>query len=181
MTDAKNGAKAAITAEAAFTGSHSLLMQATAPVTYTPEAYALPDYDAFIHSGNGGAGGGYTQVVQRVPVTGGKSYILRFHLRTLDFPGGENKAPGPNRGYASLETWVRWEGTNKSLWATNHQNTTPQWTTLIQARFNYYGVPIPYTAPVGAKYADIQFSLANNHAGSLPKAYIDDAEFVAAP
>ena len=181
ITNARNGARVTLDASVAYTGSHSLLMQQTTPVIYTPDAYNLPDYGKFINSANGGAGGGYAEVTQRVPVTPGKSYILRFHLRTLDFPGGENKNVGPNRGYATLETWLNWEGGSGGVWATNHQDSTPQWAALMEPRFNYFGVTTPYLAPPGSKYANIQFHFADNHAANLPKTYIDDVEFVEAP
>ena len=177
----RNGVTAGISDSVALSGSHSLLLQQTAPVTFTPEAYALPDYGEFEKSANGGQGGGYAAVSQRAPVTGGQRYALRFHLRTLAFSGGENKAPGPNRGYVSLEVWVHWEGADGSLWVLNHQDTTPAWITLTDARFNYFSVPMPYTAPAGATSAVIEFSLSDNFANVLPKAYVDDVELAEAP
>ncbi|MBV9470058.1 MAG: hypothetical protein JOZ57_12535, partial [Abitibacteriaceae bacterium] len=176
-----NGGAATLSDNVAYSGSHALLLQQTTPVSFTPEAYNLPDYSAFVKSANGGKGGGYVEVRQRVPVTGGKKYSLRFHFRTLDFSGGEKKNPGPNRGYVSLQVWLRWEGAESSLWVVNHQDTTPAWATLKDARFNYYSVPIPYTAPLGAKYVTVQFSLADNFAQKLPKAYVDDVELVEVP
>lgn len=178
---ARNGASVSLSDGIAHAGRRSLLLQQTAPVAFTPEAYNLPDYGDFVKSGNGGQGGGYAEVTQRVPVTGGRRYTLRFHFRTLAFPGGENKNPGPERGYVSLQSWVRWEGADESLWVVNHQDTTPAWKTLKDARFNFYGVPVPYTAPAGATSAVIQFSLVDNHARNLPKAYVDDVEWVEAP
>ncbi|MDQ2687871.1 MAG: hypothetical protein M3Y28_08400, partial [Armatimonadota bacterium] len=177
----RNGATATVTDTIACAGRHSLLLQQTTPVTFTPESYALPDYGDFLKSANGGKGGGYAEVTQRVPVTGGKRYMLRFHFRALDFPGGENKNPGPKRGYASLQCWVRWEGADGAQWVANYQDTASEWKTLQDARFNYYGVPLPYSAPPGAKAAVVQFSLVDNHAQNLPKAYLDDVEFVQAP
>ena len=178
VTTTRNGARATLNDTVAYSGSQSLLLQQTAPVIYTPESYNLPGYDDFIKSANGGTGGGYIEVRQRVPVTGGKKYALRFHIRTLDFPGGENKNPGPKRGYVSLQSWVRWEGAEGGVWALNHQDTAPQWKTLQDTRFNYYGVPLPYTAPPGATFAVIQFSLAANFADKLPQAFVDAVEFV---
>ena len=178
VSTARNGASAAITDGAAYAGSHSLLLQQTTPVTFTPDAYKLPDYGDFIKSANGGLGGGSVEVSQRVPVTGGKSYSLRFHFRTMDFPGGENKQPGPNRGYVSLMVWIGWGGTSENLWALNHQDPTPAWTTLTDARFNYYGVTVPYLAPPGATSALVQFSLVDNFAGKHPKAFVDGVEWV---
>lgn len=175
---ARGGAGAALTGTAAHAGRHSLLFQQTVPVSFAPEAYALPDYGDFMKAANGGKGGGYAEVTQRVPVTGGRKYALRFHFRTEDFPGGEKKEPGPNRGYVSLQCWVRWEGADGSLWVLNHQDSDFEWATRTNARFNDYGVPVPYTAPDGAKYALIQFSLVDNFAKKLPKAYLDDVEFV---
>ncbi|MBV9851248.1 MAG: hypothetical protein JO250_16380 [Armatimonadetes bacterium] len=178
---ARNGGTAALSDGVAHSGRRSLLLQQTAPVTFAAEAYGLPDYDAFVRSANGGKGGGYVEVSQRVPVTGGKKYTLRFHLRTSDFPGGERKEPGPNRGYVSLQCWVHWEGADGSLWVVNHQDAAPEWKTLTDARFNYYGVPVPYTAPPGTRAAVIQFSLSDNFARVLPKAWLDDVEFVEVP
>ena len=134
-----------------------------------------------ISAANGGKGGGFAEVSQRVPVTGGKKYVLRFHVRTLGFPGGENKDPGPNRGYVSLQSWVGWEGAPGGVWVANHQDTTLEWKTLTEARFNYFNPPIPYTAPPGATGAVLKFSLSANSAGHLPKAYVDDVEFVEVP
>lgn len=178
---ARNGGTAAISDGAGYSGGHSLLLQQTAPVIFTPEAYTLPDYGAFINSANGGKGSGYAEVRQRAPVVAGHKYALRFHLRTLDFPGGENKDPGPKRGYVSLMCWVNWEADAGNLWALNHQDSTPEWATLTNARFNYYGVATPYVAPPKATFANIQFSLVDNAAQHLPKAYLDNVEFVEVP
>ena len=141
ITTAKNGGAAAVSS-VRYSGSHSLLLQQTAPVSFTPEAFNLPDYGAFIHSANGGQGSGYTEIRQQVSVVAGHKYALRFHLRTLDFPGGENKAPGPQRGYVSLMCWIHWDPDAGHEWVTNHQDATPDWTTLTDTRFNYYGVTI---------------------------------------
>ena len=181
VSAAKNGGAAAISGSAFYSGGHSLLLQQTAPVTFPAAAYRLPDYGDFLHSANSGQGGGYAEVQQRVPVIAGHKYALRFHLRTLDFPGGENKDPGPKRGYVSLQCWVHWEPDAGNLWALNHQDTTPEWTALTDARFNYYSVATPYVAPPRARYATVQFSLIDNFADKLPKAYLDDVEFVEVP
>ena len=114
VTNSHSGGTAAISEGLGYSGSHALLLRQTAPVAFTPEAYALPDYGAFIASANGGKGGGHVEVCQRVPVVAGRKYALRFHVRTLGFPGGENRNPGSNRGYVSLQTWVGWEGAGKS-------------------------------------------------------------------
>lgn len=180
VTTAQNGGSATF-GSPGETGVHALLMQQITPVTYPPESYHLQDYGAFIHSANGGKGGGYTEVSQRVPVTAGKKYTLRFHFRTQDFPGGENKDPGPNRGYVSLQSWIAWEGAGGGIWVVNHQDTTHEWKTLTNARFNDYGPAMPYTAPAGAMAAVIKFSLSDNFAQRLPKAWVDDVEFVEAP
>lgn len=181
VSAARSGAAATISEASAFSGSHSLLLHQNTAVTFAPESYNLPDYGGFIKSANEGRGGGYVEVKQRVPVVGGKKYTLRFHLRTLDFPGGENKNVGPNRGYASLQSWIGWEGAQGSVWVVNHQDTTPDWKELRDARFNTYGVPLPYEAPQGAKFAVVQFNLSTNFAGKRPKAYLDDVELVEVP
>ena len=116
----------------------------------------MPDYGAFINSANGGKGGGYVEVSQRVPVQGGHKYTLRFHLRTLDFPGGENKDPGPGRGLCLAEDRSGLGRRAGGVWVVNHQDTTPDWITLTDAEFNYYGPAIPYTAPPGATSAIIR-------------------------
>ena len=181
VVSARSGATAAISDALAYSGSHALLLQATIPVLFSPAAYQLPDYGDFVKSANTGKGGGYVEVRQRVPVTGGKRYSLRFHLRTEDFPGGENKHPGPNRGYVSLQAWLHWEGSGGSVWALNYQDSNPQWMTLRDARFNYYGVRMPYTAPPGATSVTVQFNLADNFARRLPKAYLDGVDLVEMP
>ncbi len=181
MSADRNGGGVSLDGDVSYSGGHSLLLQQTVPVAYTPNAFQLPDYGAFVNSGNGGKGGGFSEVVQRVPVTGGKSYLLRFHLRTLGFPGGENRDRGPNRGYASLGASVNWLGSGGWVWVANHQDSTPNWTTLFEARVNGGGVPTPYVAPVGATSAEIKLGLSVNHADSLPKAWVDDVEFVEAP
>ena len=181
ITGNRSGGTATVADAVGYSGSHALLLQQTTPVVFTPDSYVLPNYGAFINSANGGKGGGFAEVSQRVPVTGGKKYVLRFHVRTLGFPGGENKDPGPNRGYVSLQSWVGWEGAPGGVWVANHQDTTPEWKTLTEARFNYFNPPIPYTAPPGATGAVLKFSLSANSAGHLPKAYVDDVEFVEVP
>jgi len=180
ITNTRSGGTALISG-GGYSGGHALLLQQRTPVIFTANAYDLSDYDAFIRSANGGKGGGYIEVRQRVPVQGGHKYTLRFHLRTLDFPGGEKKDRGSGRGYDSLGTGVNWEGAGGGVWVTNHQDTTPNWLSLTDAQFNHYGPAIPYTAPPGATSAIIQFGLTSNAAQHLPQAFVDDVEFIEAP
>ncbi len=127
VSDSKNGGSADINGDVSYSGNHSLRLRVTTPVDYTPDSFKLPDYDAFVRSGNGGKGGGFVEVRQNFPVVGGMKYNLRFHLHTEGFPGGENKDPGPNRGYVALETWMEWIGAdgraNGREWITNWQDS----------------------------------------------------------
>jgi hypothetical protein len=183
VSQARNGGTASIDAASpSYTGTNSLLLQSVTPVTFAEADYNLPDYGRFIDSANGGKGGSYVEVQQEVPVTSGKKYSFRFHYRSENMQG-EQKNPGPVRGYTSLNTGVDFIGGshNSGIWVSNIQWDTPAWTTLLNKRFNNYDVPTPYVAPDGATKAVIHFALVDNAAKKLPKIYIDDVEFAESP
>ena len=180
----RNGASARLTPGAAHSGTQSLLLEQTTPVTYPPDAYAAPKYEDFLKAASGGKGGGYVNVTQTVPVVGGQHYTLRLHFRS-DGLAPEKKAVGLGRGYAAFEVWVSWHvppgHPGGAVWVANEQADPEGWKTLRDARFNYYNVAVPYAAPYGATGATISLQLATNAAGHQPKVWIDDVEMVEVP
>jgi len=180
----RNGAAARLVPGGAHSGTQSLLLEQTTPVSYPSEAYALPKYEDFQKAANGGQGGGGVNVSQTVPVTGGKRYRLRLHFRAEGL-APEKKEPGPGRGYAALEVWVSWRvppgRPGGAVWVANEQADPEGWKTLTDARFNYYSVAVPYAAPEGATAATVSLSLVTQAAGHQPKVWVDDVEMVEAP
>ena len=179
ITASRNGGTALVDDTAPFSGQTGLVLKQTTAMTYPAGATLLPNFDAFLKSANNNTGGGYAEVSQKVPVTGGKKYSLRFHVALLNIPGSRN-APGPGRGYASLLVWVHWEGPNYSswFWTANDSGPTSKWLTVTDARFNNYDVPTPYPAPAQATTATVQFQFNSNVTDKLPSAFVDDVEFV---
>ncbi|HEY3378052.1 MAG TPA: FlgD immunoglobulin-like domain containing protein [Armatimonadota bacterium] len=180
----RNGATAGLTRDSAHSGAQALLLQQTTPVTFAPEAYTFPDYGNFVKSANGGNGGGYVEVSQVVPVTAGKSYALRVHYRASDLQI-EKKQPGTPRGYAASICGVSWGGAPGKpgpqpggLGVYDTREDAESWVSKLNASSRYVVVPVPYLAPEGAVRAVINFRLITNAAGHLPKAWVDDVEFV---
>jgi RNA polymerase sigma factor (sigma-70 family) len=176
--ESKNGARAALVDGASHSGSAALLLQQSAEVVYPAEAFQLPTFDAFLKSANGGQGGGYASVSQKVKVSGGKTYAFRMHYRELDSSGGERQGPGPGRGYTSLSTWIYWQGAPGAVWVTNAQHDKTGWESLLNVRVNHWAVNVPYTAPPGATGAVVSFQLVCNAGGHTPRVFIDDVELV---
>ena len=93
---AQNGSGAVLSGESPYSGRRSLLLETTAPITFPPKAYDAPDYDDFRRSANGGKGGGWVEVVQKVAVTGGPSLLAAVPLSLRGFPAGAEAArPSP--------------------------------------------------------------------------------------
>jgi len=182
--DQRNGAVAHTVPGGAHSGTQALLLEQTVPVTYPPEAYAAPKYEDFEKAANGGKGNGDVNVIQTVPVVGGKRYTLRLHFRAEGLMP-EQKEAGPGRGYAALEVWVSWRvppgRAGGGVWVANAQADPEGWKTLRDARFNYYSVAVPYAAPEGATGATISLQVVTQAAGHLPKVWVDDVEMVEAP
>ena len=180
----RGGASARLVPGGAHSGTQSLLLEQTTPVTYPPEAYTAPKYEDFLKAANGGKGGGYVNVTQTVPVVGGKHYTLRLHFRSEGL-APEKKEAGPGRGYAAFEVWVHWRvppgRPGGAVWVANDQADPEGWKTLRDARFNFYNVAVPYAAPDGATGATISLQLASNAAGHQPKVWVDDVEMVQVP
>jgi len=180
MVGDQRGGTVTVTGGLVLTGAHSLLLQETKPVVFTSESYQLPDYGQFINSANGGLGGTYVSVRQRVPVVGGHNYRLRYHYYTDGFRGGEEKNTVATRGYDSLMLWTYFNA-GGTIWSMNFQDSNNVWGSAVDPRFNGNGVPVDYKAPEDATYVDLQFNLSGNSAANMPKAYIDDVEFVEEP
>ncbi|NNM88179.1 MAG: hypothetical protein HKL95_06640, partial [Phycisphaerae bacterium] len=180
LASARNGAIARIVASAAHSGAHGLLLAQTKVVRFTKAAYKLPNGADFIHSANGGRGGGFAEIVQKVPVTPGRRYALRLYYNATGMRL-ERQGSGQYRGYSSLEIWVYWPGGTGQVWVANQQLDSAGWAEMDNARFNYYQVPKPYLAPKGATAAVITISLITNIAHDLPRVYVDDIEFVQVP
>ena len=97
VTRAVGGSDATLSQESPRTGHQSLLLETPIAVTFPPEQFQNPDFRAFLHSANGGKGGGEANVCQRVSVTGGHLYDFRYHFRSEDLQT-ELQRPGRPRG-----------------------------------------------------------------------------------
>lgn len=179
----RNGAEVKIDDTVAFSGDKSLQVTQKEPVVFDPDAYKMPDYSAYVKSANGGKGGGNAEIVQNVPVTGGKAYHLRLHYLSHDFQP-EVKDIKPNRGYAALLVWMYWLGPVKgqgATWVANEQADPPDgWKTLLDSRFAYSDVAKAYTAPEGASGVQIALFQVTNAPNRQPVLHVDDVEFVEA-
>jgi hypothetical protein len=180
---AVGGSDATLSQQSPYTGRQSLLLETPTPVTFPEEQYKNPDFRAFLHSANGGKGGGDVNVCQRVSVTGGHLYDLRYHFRSEDMQT-EMKRPGHPRGYIGFQCWIDWfclpphRGSRKSCGGSAHlQPTQPEWQTVFD--FNHgWDLPKTYTAPDDAIAANVTFHLATMAADHLPKVFVDDVEMV---
>ena len=183
---AVNGNDAAVSAETPFSGHESLLLKASVPVAFPPDAYNNPDYGAFLRSANGGKGVGEVEIRQRVTVIPGHRYSMRFRFWGPTYPG-ERKNVGHPRGNIVLSSRIEWicpppspnRGMKTSVFVPYDNFSTekplPDWYTV----YNPQGLapPAPYMAPDGAAAADIVFYF-RNATDSLPKFFVDNVEFV---
>jgi len=186
ISQAVNGNTAEMSTDAPFSGHHSLLLEASAPVAFPAAAFNNPDYTAFMKSANGGKGFGEVQVRQRVKVTPGHQYSVRYRYRSENYIA-ERKSPGHPRGYVAFVDRIEWVCPPSSP---NRGKQIPignQYTTNLVDRsvsdwFTVYDLqnfapPAPYTAPKDAVAADIVFYM-RNASDALPRFFFDNVEFV---
>jgi hypothetical protein len=187
ISQSVNGMDAVMGPEAPFSGHQSLLLKASAPVTFPAEAYNNPDFGAFIKSANGGKGIGRVVVRQRVKVIPGHQYSMRYRYRSENY-APERGGVGHPRGYNAFFGWIEWvcpppSPNRGKLTAVGDRYTTNLADKSISDWFTVYDVqvfapPGPYTAPEGAIAADIVFDVRNATDGPLPKFFFDNVEFV---
>jgi FlgD Ig-like domain len=188
ITRAVNGNYAVITAESPYSGHQSLLLKASTPVSFPPEAYSYPNYGAFVKSANGGKGYGEVEVRQRVMVTPGHQYSVRLQFRSENnLEWGERKTLGHLRGSVSFGNSIDWicpppsPNRGKRTPIANPYNTNsiygpvPDWVTVYDPQT--FAPSAPYTAPEGAVAADIVFYM-RNASDTMPKFFVDNVEFV---
>ena len=187
ISRALNGNNAMMSTESPYSGHHSLLLWATAPVIFSPEAYNNPDYGAFLKSANGGKGIGDVEVRQRVKVTPGHQYSVRFLFRSENYPGGgERKAAGRPRGFVAFSGGIEWictppnrckmTGVADPFNNGSINRPIPDWYTVYDYQ-PYFAPAAPYTAPAGAVAADLIFDM-RNATDNLPKFFLDNVELV---
>jgi len=186
VTRVVNGNTAVIGPESPYSGHQSLLLKASAPVSFPPEAYSNPDYNAFLKTANGGKGPSEVEVRQRVAVIAGHQYSIRFQFRSQNYPG-ERKTPGHPRGYVDFISRIDWvcpphsPNRGKQAPVANPYNTNsingpvPDWVTVFDPQ--PFGPPAPYTAPAGCTAGDLVFYM-RNVTDSLPEFFFDNVEFV---
>ncbi len=186
ITRAVNGNNAVMTTESPYSGHQSLLLKASVPVSFPPEAYNYPDYGAFLKSANGGKGYGEIEVRQQVKVTPGHQYSVRFRFRSENYPG-ERQAPGHPRGFVAFATLIAWTcpppspNRGKRTPVAGQYNTGSingpvlDWYTAYDLQV--LAPPAPYTAPDGCSAGDLTFDM-RNMTDNLPKFFIDNVEFV---
>jgi len=160
------------------------LLEASIPVKFPPQAYDYPKNADFLKTANDGKGYGEVEVRQRVAVSGGHRYSVRFRFRSQDYPG-ERSTPGHPRGYVAFSSRIEWtcpppnRGARNALASPYDTGSilgpVSDWYTVYDAQT--FAPPAPYTAPEGATAADIVLYL-RNVTDSLPKFFIDDVEFV---
>jgi len=178
-TAAQNGSGALLSGESPYSGHRSLLLETTTPVTFPSKAYDAPDYNDFRRSANGGKGGGWAEVAQKVPVTAGKRYSLRYRYRCEDFQP-ERKLPGPGRGYVALYGRMDWlckpPKPGSSVGVATIFDSAPDWRTVTD--FRGWDMSTPYVAPEGAAAVQVIFGMRTMAEGRLPKFFLDDVELV---
>ena len=179
MTAERNGSVASASTESPYSGHRALLMQTTAPVTFPPKAYDFPNYEDFRKSANDGKGDAWTEIIQKVQVTAGHRYSLRFRYRCEDFQA-ERKQAGRPRGYVSFGGRIEWTcqppQRTPAIGLGNFQESMPEWKTVTDYRG--WDMAQPYLAPNGAVSATIIFGLTTLAEGRLPKLFLDDVELV---
>jgi hypothetical protein len=176
----KNGNTVNLSTEGAHSGQHGLLMETPVGLSLPSAVYDEPNYETFLKSFNQGKGGGYVEIMQRVPVIGGHTYSLRYFYRNEDFQE-ERKEPGHPRGYVAFGGRIEWgcqppRDTPKIGIGDTKENHAD-----LQEMMNYhhgYDLPQPYLAPEEAITATILFEMATNAEGHTPKVFLDDIEFV---
>jgi hypothetical protein len=187
ISQAVNGNNAVMSTESPYSGHQSLVLKASVPVNFPPEAYNNPDYGAFLKTANGGKGFGYVEVRQRVAVRAGHQYSVRFKFRTNQTYPGDRQAVGHPRGYVIYASQIEWvcppPSPNRGKLSIVAEPYHPipitsllyDWHTVYDTQL--LAPPSPYTAPDGAIAADLVFYLRNASA-SLPTFFFDDVEFV---
>ncbi len=181
IQSSRAGATAEISSDFAYTGSHSLELEATVPNSYADADINRPasEKDEFFRSVNGGKGGARVEVRQRVVVSPGKRYDLRLHYHVVDYPNA-NDHPGAQRGYCAFQTYIEWEGPVRGILVNNLLGPVGGWNLLHDDRWNNYDVKGPYLAPTGVDAMLVHLTLEDNATLVTPKVYIDDAELVEA-
>jgi hypothetical protein len=176
---AQNGSGAVLSGESPYSGHLSLLLETTTPVTFPSTAYDASDYGVFLRSANGGKGGGGVEVVQKVPVTAGHHYSLRYRYRCEDFQA-ERKPPGHPRGYVVFYGRIDWlckpPKRGSSVGVASIFQSTPDWKTVTD--FRGWDMSTPYLAPEGATAVQVIFGMRTMAEGRLPKFFLDDVELV---
>ena len=180
----RNGNDAKLSSESPYSGHRSLLLEASTPVSFPPEAYNYPKTADFFKTANGGKGFGEVEVRQRVVVTGGHRYSVRFRFRSQDYPGSRSP-PGHPRGYVAFTSRIEWTCPPPNRVARTSLASPYDTCSILGPVSDWYTVhdaqtfapPAPYAAPKGATAADIIFYM-RNVTDSLPKFFIDDIEFV---
>jgi hypothetical protein len=179
VTTARNGAEALLSDESRFTGRRCLLLRNTVPVSIDPTSYDNPNYAAFIEGLNHGAGRSEVEVRQRVKVTPGHLYSIRYHYRCEDFQP-ERKQTGRPRGYVAFAGRLDWNctGPGRSPVDANGSDyeSMPQWQTVWDYRGS--AVAAPYRAPDNAVSVTVVFHLTTATGNRLPRAFLDDVELV---
>ena len=181
VVSAQNGSGAVHSGESPYSGHRSLLVgDRPRRSTFPPAAYDAPDYEVFRRSANGGKGGGWVEVVQKVPVTAGHRYSLRYRYRCEDFQP-ERKQPGHPRGY------VAFYGRHRlAVRAAAPQFDRSAWRPFTNRRPSGGRSPIsaagtcrlPTLAPEGATAVQLVFGMETLAEGRLPKFFLDDVELV---
>jgi hypothetical protein len=175
----RNGTRAVLSGESPHSGGRSLLLETTEPVTFPPTAYDAPDYEVFRRSANGGKGAGWVELVQKVPVTAGHRYSLRYRYRCEDFQP-ERKQPGRPRGYVAFHARLDWlckpPGRNSTVGVAAVYESTPEWRTVTD--FRGWDMASPYLAPEGATTVQIVLGMSTLAEGRRPRFFLDDVELV---
>lgn len=181
VTECCGGMTATNSDASAHSGLRGLLLRQALPVIYPAEAFTAPDYRDFIKAANSGKGGGNAVVAQRVPVTGGRRYSLRFFQRTEGMKGNEVKTPSKDRGYTALSATIDWiGGKNRHTGVLSLHDNTDGWAENLNAERGYFGVAREYVAPAEAAFAIIAFRATVNAPDHLPSMAVDTVEFVEA-
>jgi len=119
------------------------------------------------------------EVRQRVKVTPGHLYSLRYRYRCEDFQA-ERKATGHPRGYAVFGGRLDWNRTvpgRGPVDAVGSQyESAPRWQTVWDYRGS--AVAAPFRAPDHAAAVTVVFRLTTAAANRLPRVFLDNVELV---
>ena len=164
-------------------GKKSMLITQTKPLDLPEEAAEAESIVRYIFKNRLE---GTSILYKNIPVKAGKKYNLSFWFKAKGLVR-ENK-DDPKTGYAQFLVRIKWLDGNlkmvedrkkRMVQAVRHDTKAIEWRKLSNPHVHgYSGANIqPYMAPLGAKFAQVSFSLVTAAPNVTPKAWVDDVCF----